>query len=162
MWSLNSTLYGVFQPISTTKMDSIWTFNPSIGNVTELLETGKAYYNVHTKAYTNGEIRGQFAGVPLRQGGGGAVVYDQTLNIPIDLLSDSIDIRILCDIKRDTAASIPKLTCDLSLPEVKDAAGKPLMMSVNTELLWDVAMGGIDALKGLIDLIITALGSLGK
>ena len=58
---------------------------------------------------------------------------------------------------------IPILTCDLSLPNVKNVNGKVEMISISTQALWDAIMGGIDGLIRLItDPIAAALANLGK
>ena len=152
VWSLNSSLNGAWQPISVTKLTSTWTFNPSIGNVTGLLATGNAYYNAHTTAYPNGEIRGQFAALSLKRGGDGAVVIDQNFTIPIEALNATVTVNVLCDVVIE--GLVPKLTCDLSLPKLKDPRGKALTVSINTQMLWNVIVSGYKAIKPLIDPII--------
>ena len=48
VWAYNNTLNGLWQPITTSKMVSQWTFNPSLNKTSVLLATGMAYFNVHT------------------------------------------------------------------------------------------------------------------
>ena len=58
---------------------------------------------------------------------------------------------------------IPILTCDLSLPNIKNANGNPEMVSISTQALFDALMGGFDGLKRLItDPIAAAIANMGK
>jgi hypothetical protein len=53
-WAFNAT-YG---PISGS-IKASFTFNPSLNNVSALLPAGQIYFNIHTSAYSAGELRGQ-------------------------------------------------------------------------------------------------------
>jgi hypothetical protein len=57
VWAFNAT-YG---PISGSVKAS-FTFNPSVKNVSALLSSGLAYFNIHTTANPAGELRGQLIG----------------------------------------------------------------------------------------------------
>ena len=137
-----------------TKLTSTWSFNPSVGNVTALLAAGNAYYNAHTTAYPNGEIRGQFAAPPKQRGGGGQVLLDQIYTIPIDLLKTSVDVRAVCDYVFPL-----KLTCDVSLPKVVDPSGKALMVSINSDMLWDLIKDGYNVIKPLLEPMINDIAA---
>ena len=53
-WAFNAT-YG---PVSGS-IKASFTFNPSLNNISFLLASGQAYFDVHTVAYPVGELRGQ-------------------------------------------------------------------------------------------------------
>lgn len=44
-----------------------YTFDPSVGDVGTLMAAGNTYFNVHTKRYPAGEIRGQFRPAKLNK-----------------------------------------------------------------------------------------------
>ena len=63
-WAFNST-YG---PISGS-IKASFTFNPSLNNVSSLLAAGLVYFNIHTTAHPDGELRGQLKSTSSPLGG---------------------------------------------------------------------------------------------